>query len=116
MKNIKSKFNNFYYRSKNAIKMGVWSYKNHEIFRQGNFKMLSDLLGLILKVATENRHMMTHVAFVHPDEGEKQIVSIWAGAGIGAEPTKRIQELITENAMLKMKLSEYIKPETQQNP
>lgn len=113
---MKIKFNRFYYRAKNAIKMGWWSFNNPEILRQGNFKMLADLFGLILKVATENKHVMAHVACVHPDEGEKQIVSIWAGAGIGAEPTKRIEELIKENAMLKMKLSEYIKPENQQNP
>lgn len=44
--------------------------------------MLSDLLALIFKVAQEDRHMMTHIAYVHPEEGEQQIVSIWAGAGM----------------------------------
>lgn len=70
--------------------------------------MLSDLLGLILKVAIEDRHRMTHIAYVHPDEGEKQIVSIWAGAGIGADPVKRIAELLSENSHLKSQLSEHV--------
>lgn len=29
-----------------------------------------------MKVATEDRHMMTHLAYVHSEEGEKQIVSL----------------------------------------
>lgn len=94
-----------YYRIKNAIKIGWWAYKNPTTLQEHNFKMLSDLMELILKVATEDRHMMTHLAYVHPDEGEQQIVSIWAGAGMGAEPTKRIAELLSENSKLKAQLS-----------
>lgn len=101
----------FYYRITNAFKIGFWAFKNPDSLKEGNFKMLSDLFGLIMKVATEDRHMMTHLAYVHPDEGEKQIVSIWAGAGIGAEPTKRISELLSENAMLKAQLSKYVAPQ-----
>ena len=89
----------FYYRITNAFKIGLWAFKNPDSLK--NFKMLSDLFGLIMKVATEDRHMMTHLAYVHPEEGEKQIVSIWAGAGMGADPTKRISELLKENSMLK---------------
>lgn len=88
---------------------GVWHFKNPQVVQASNFKMLSDLFSLIMKVSTENRHTMTHVAYVHPDEGEKQIVSIWAGAGISAEPTKRIAELIKENERLKREISILIK-------
>lgn len=98
----------FYYRVSNAIKIGLWALKNPDSLKESNFKMLSDLFGLIKKVATEDRHMMTHIAYVLPDEGEKQIVSIWAGAGIGAEPTKRISELLSENSMLKAQLSKIV--------
>ena len=94
----------FYYRITNALKIGLWAFKNPDSLKESNFKMLSDLFGLIMKVATEDRHMMTHLAYVHPEEGEKQIVSIWAGAGMGAEPTKRIAELLKENSMLKAQL------------
>jgi hypothetical protein len=100
----------FYYRITNAFKIGLWAFKNPDSLKESNFKMLSDLFGLIMKVSTEDRHMMTHIAFVHPDEGEKQIVSIWAGAGMGAEPTKRIAELLKENSMLKSQLSKYVAP------
>lgn len=78
----------------NALKFGYYAFKNPLTLNAGNFKMLTDLYCMILKVATEDKHLMTHIAYVHPDEGEKQIVSIWAGAGIGAEPTKRIAELL----------------------
>lgn len=103
----------FYYRVSNAIKIGFWALKNPDSLKESNFKMLSDLFGLIMKVATEDRHMMTHIAYVHPDEGEKQIVSIWAGAGMGAEPTKRISELLSENSMLKAQLSKYVAPQNE---
>lgn len=99
---------NFYYRLTNAIKIGWWAFKNPHSLQESNFKMISDLYELILKVANEDRHMMTHIAYMHPEEGEKQIVSIWAGAGAAAEPTKRIAELLTENSKLKADLSKYI--------
>lgn len=103
----------FYYRITNALKIGWWAFKNPDSLKESNFKMLSDLFGLIMKVATEDRHMMTHLAYVHPEEGEKQIVSIWAGAGVGADPTKRIAELLKENSMLKAQLSKYVAPQNE---
>lgn len=99
---------NTYYRIKNAIKIGWWAFKNPKTLQQDNFKMLSDLLALILKVANEDRPYISHLAYVHPDEGEQQIVSIWAGAGMGADPMKRIAELLSENSKLKAQLSIHI--------
>lgn len=104
-------FNRTYYRFHNAIKLGIWAFMKPDTLNESTFKMLSDLLVMILKVATDNKHMMTHIACIHPDEGEKQIVSIWAGAGIGAEPTKRIAELLSENSRLKAELARNINPE-----
>ena len=96
-------------RFTNAIKMGFFTYKNPKIFQQYTFKMLADLFELILKVSKEDRHMMTHIAFVHPEDGtEHQIVSIWAGAGAASEPTKRIKELLEENSRLKALLNQQI--------
>lgn len=92
----------------NALKFGYYAFKNPSTLQANTFKMLADLHTLILKVAVEDRHMMTHIAYIHPDEGEKQIVSIWAGAGIGAEPTKRIVELLEENRKLKNQLSDSL--------
>ncbi|WP_374440419.1 hypothetical protein [Epilithonimonas sp.] len=101
-------FRHNFYRISNAIKLFFWALKNPTTLRESNFKMLSDLFTLIMKVASEDKHMMTHLAYVHPEEGEKQIVSIWAGAGMAAEPTKRISELISENSKLKTQLSELL--------
>lgn len=92
----------------NALKFGYYAFKNPLTLHAGNFKMLADLHGLIMKVAVEDKHFMTHIAYVHPTEGEQQIVSIWAGAGIGAEPAKRIAELLEENGKLKKQLSDSL--------
>ena len=98
----------FFRRVATGVKIGWWAFKNPKTLSASNFKMLSDLLALIFKVAQEDRHMMTHIAYVHPEEGEQQIVSIWAGAGIGADPVKRVKELLDENAKLKIELSKRV--------
>lgn len=98
----------FYYRLLNALKLFIWAFKSPDTLKENTFKMCSDLLVMIMKVAIENRHYMTHIAYIHPDEGEKQIVSIWAGAGIGAEPQKRIAELLSENSILKAQLARSV--------
>ena len=96
----------FFYRTKNAIKIFIWAFKNSQTLQLSTFKMLSDMLVLIMKVAEEKKHMMTKVCVIHPETGEEhEIVSIWAGAGIGASPTKRIEELLNENRILKQKLA-----------
>lgn len=92
----------------NSIKTAWWAWKNPSVLTINNFRMLSDLHKMIMQVATENRHRMTHIAYIHPTEGEKQIVSIWAGAGMAAEPTKRIAELLEENSKLKAQLAKQI--------
>ena len=61
----------FYYRITNAFKIGLWALKNPDSLNESNFKMLSDLFGLIMKVATEDRHMMTHLAFIPKKEKNK---------------------------------------------
>lgn len=98
-----------YYTVKNAFKLFLWALVNPKTLQENNFKMLSDLLTLILKVSIEDRHLMTHIAYVHPEEGEQQIVSIWAGAGIESSPTKRIAELLRENKNLRNKISKLLK-------
>ena len=52
---------------------------------------------------------MTQIAYIHPDTKEQcEIVSIWAGAGIGAEPNKRISELQKEISQLKAQLLSHV--------
>jgi len=97
-----------FFRIKNAIKIGWWAFKNPKSLQENNFKMLSGLLEMILKVAHERRPLMSNIAMVFPDGEQEEIVAIWAGAGIGADPTKRIAELLSENAMLKAELSKRV--------
>ena len=97
-----------FFRIKNAIKIGWWAFKNPKSLQENNFKMLSGLLEMILKVAHERRPLMSNIAMVYPDGEQEEIVAIWAGAGMGADPTKRIAELLSENAMLKAELSKRV--------
>ncbi len=99
----------------NTIKLARLAWINPQVFQTHTFKMLSDMLILIFKVAKENHHMMTNVAIVHPDGESEQIVSIWAGAGIGATPNKRITELLEENKILKRELSEIVSKKQNEN-
>lgn len=100
-------------RIKNSFKIAYWAFKNPQSLQPSNFKMLSDLLGLILKVAKESRPLMTRLAFIHPETKEQQdIVSIWAGAGLGADPYKRIEELQKEIRLLKAQALDRINSES----
>lgn len=98
----------FYYRVKNAIKIGFWAFKNPDSLQESHFKMVSGVLEMIFKVAQERKHVMSNIATIYPDGEHEEIVSIWAGAGIGADPTKRIAELISENSKLKAEISRYL--------
>ena len=95
----------FFGRVATGLKIGWCAFKNPKTISASNFKMLSDLLALIFKVAQEDRHMMTHIAYVHPTEGDQQIVSIWAGAGMGADPVKRIECLVKQLLELQTKMN-----------
>lgn len=89
----------------NAIRIGHMAFKQPQAFNQAMFKMLVNLMDMIFKVAIEDRPRMTHIAYLHPDEGEKQIVSLWAGAGMGADPVTRIKELQDEISRLRLELA-----------
>lgn len=96
----------FFYRIKNAFFLFWWGLTNVDALRASNFKMLSDLLAMILIVGKEEKPRMTHIAYVHPvDKEEHKIVSIWAGAGVGADPYDRIAELHKENSRLQALLA-----------
>jgi NAD-specific glutamate dehydrogenase len=102
-----------FYRITNAIKIGWWAFKNPKSLQENNFKMLSGLLEMILKVAHERRPLMGNIAMVYPDGEQEEIVAIWAGAGIGSDPNKRIAELLSENATLKAELSKRVQSSCQ---
>jgi hypothetical protein len=56
--------------------------------------MIVDLYAFIAKVAEEEKPYMKQGALILHQKGDKKvIVSVWAGAGIGANPTSRIAEL-----------------------
>lgn len=101
---------NLYYRISNAFKIGLWAFRNPQTINDHNFRMLSDLLRLILKVAAESKPVMTKIGYIHPDSKEQNdIVTIWAGSGLGADPYDRITELKKEISMLRAQLLSTVK-------
>ena len=98
------------FKIKSLFHFGTWAFMNPDTANISNFKMLSDLLVMIFKVAEERRHMMTHISCIHPETGKNHdIVTIWVGSGIASDPIKRISELIKENDILKNELSKAVK-------
>ena len=82
-----------------AFKMGYIAFKTPSIMF--NFESIIKLYELIIQVAVENKPYMTKLAQMTP-EGEKQdLVTVWAGSGIGSEPLERIEHLVKENRLLK---------------
>lgn len=99
-----------YLRFVKAAQMAWMAFNNPFLFDKANFKTMAKVLEIVLKVGAERRPMMFHVAYVYPSFQEKSdVVSIWAGAGVGANPTERIKELVAENEKLKKILAEEIK-------
>jgi hypothetical protein len=96
-----------YYRVKNAIVVCIYCYKNPHAINIDILKLSTELFEIIMKVATEKRPYMSKIGNVYMGECE-EFVTIWAGSGVGASPTKRISELLAENAELKRQLSEHI--------
>ena len=99
---MSTKMKRFFIRIVNSLKIGYLVFIHPEPFSGNMFEMLSNLLQLIMKVSIEDKHYMTEIVVTNPQTNAKQpIVRIWAGAGINAEPLKRIKELIEENDLLK---------------
>lgn len=93
-----------------AFQMGWMAFKNPLLFDKSNFYAMGKILEIVLKVGAERKPMMVHVAYMHPSlHEESDVVSIWAGAGVGADPVKRIKELVQENDKLKRMLAEQVK-------
>ena len=100
---------NQYYRITNAFKVFLWAFKNPLALKDANFKMLSGILEMIFRVSKENKPYMSKIAVVYPDNEIDEVVTIWAGATHDACPTKRISELLKENAELKTQITGLLK-------
>lgn len=97
----------FLFRLLSVINVGRAAWANQQTM--ANFKVVCQLTIMIMKVAKERRPMMMHIGFVHPDvDLSGEVVSIWAGAGMTSDPTKRITELLEENRLLKNQISHLI--------
>ena len=90
---------------KAAINAAIIVFKNPYIFNKDVCDMTVKLLEFVTKVAEEESPYMTSFGLINLKTKEKtEIVSLWAGCGIGASPNKRIKELLEENYLLKEKL------------
>ena len=91
-------------RLMNAIQMGVLVWRKPENFNTDSLRMASDITTMIFDVGKDQKHRMTRLCLVHVHGTTHEVVSLWAGAGIGSSPTKRIEELLEENRLLKREL------------
>lgn len=84
----------------NACRIFYLCLKKPEFVPQ--LEMLNHLAELMIKVVDEEQPYMTQIAAVNTETKKNyDIVSIWAGKGVGADPVKRIRELRDENDLLK---------------
>lgn len=87
-----------------AIKIGWWAFKNPAAINPHNMRLISDLMELIFKSARESLPVMTRIACIHPTLGQQNLVSLWAGPSMKADPYERITELKQEIESLKYQL------------
>jgi hypothetical protein len=101
---------NLYYRVINAFKVFFWALRNPKALHAANFEMVSGLLTQILKTSHTRDNYLSHIAIVHPDisSADGEIVTIWTGAGLGADPLKRLSKLREENNELKKQVSQLL--------
>jgi hypothetical protein len=91
---------------KTAIRLFFYVFKYPELFVNRNLEKLGSLYAFLFKVAEDEKPYMVQFGYVDFYTKEKYtIVSIWAGIGVGADPLKRIEELVEENEYLKKKIS-----------
>jgi hypothetical protein len=91
---------NLWYSFIGACKLFVWAFRYPQILNDNNFRSLSQLFELILKVAIDDKPYMSKLAQVVAGD-QHNIVSIWAGPGCNADPTDRISELLKDNEKLR---------------
>lgn len=89
------------FRITNAFKFFFVALAKPELLKADTFKMMADLLAMIMKVSAERRPMMAHVAFLNVETENAPMISIWAGPGAHCSPLGRIDELLEENKRLK---------------
>lgn len=87
---------------KTAFVVGYIDFKKPSFMTESTLKTLLDLFTFLMKVAEEKKPYMTSIMI--NIEKPVELVSLWAGAGAGAEPIKRIKELVEEVDLLKYKL------------
>lgn len=100
---------NLFLRIKNALKLFVWALRYPAVMEENNFKMLSCLLTNLMQVATEKKAVMFKIAHISmPDGDQHEMVTVWAGAGMTANPTERISQLWREKQELTAHISKLI--------
>ncbi len=104
------KLRNLYVRLRNAAVLFYLGLTQPLAADANNFKMLCELLGLILRVAQEQRPYMSKIGIGSVKVGvHTEVCSIWVGPGASSDPYTRIDELNKENARLKAELDALLK-------
>ena len=95
---------NLYRRTWNSIKIFYMVWKNPSPINETAFRLNQSFFEFVIRVQEENRPYFSRFGFVHPDDGEKPIVTIWAAPGANSRPETRIKELLEENQNLRSQI------------
>jgi hypothetical protein len=83
------------------------AWKEPVIAAATTMNMMTSLYQNIMRVAEEKTHLRTQINLdVQTTDGVEtiEVVSLWIGSGIGADPHRRIAELVSEVEKLKLAL------------
>ena len=92
-------------RIQQSLAWGYVAWKNPLASTSVNMQSLVNLYDMILKTAESDHPQASHIGFVNLDTGEEiRIVTVWAAPTIDGNPMDRIQELLKENALLRIEM------------
>lgn len=86
------------FRITNAFKFFFVALAKPELLKADTFKMMADLLAMIMKVSAERRPMMAHVAFLNIETENAPMISIWAARNPAAVARQKTQKTWLSNA------------------
>jgi len=98
-----------------VFRMLYIAWNNPVILTQQCFKNMSDLFETIMQVAEQKTHLRQQIVMhvQYEDHTETvEVVSLWIGSGAGADPHRRIGELVEENALLRSQMYGKVKETT----
>lgn len=92
----------FFYRIANSFIMGFWAFRNPSLYHRQTLSAITGLFSLLSQTAVEGRPKMAKIGIINfVTNTRTDVLTLWCGYEEIDSPTKRITQLLTENAKLK---------------